>query len=120
MESPEHLYQKERVRDIARNKGYIAEVEVPFTCWAPYHDKPVSYSADVFILLDRNKPLVVEIDGDSHSSSYQHNRDKNRTDNMQNLWGDHIRVKRFPLGELINASDEDILYDLGIGEPLDD
>ena len=115
-ESPEHLYQKQRVRDIARNEGYIAINEVPFWCWSGFRNRAICYSVDTFIINREAKTIIVEIDGHKgHLSKYQSGRDVRRTEDIRAMWGDNIVVLRFTLSELEEATDEDIKEDLGIG-----
>lgn len=116
-ESRRHLQQKQRIRNLARAKGLIAELEVPFICWSGYHDKPICYYADIFICSNREATaIIIEVDGyKGHSSRYQSGRDERRTEDVKNLWGDHIVVRRYTIEELKIATDEEIEQDLGIG-----
>lgn len=116
VESRKHIQQKERIRDIARRKGLIAELEVPFICWSGYHGKVIWYSVDIFVCSNRGgTPIIIEIDGyRGHSSKYQSGRDKRRTQDIQALLGDNIVVRRYTLEELKIATDEEIEKDLGI------
>lgn len=123
-EYPEHEQAKRRIRDIARRKGLISENEIPFWCYSGYHDRVTCYSADIFIMsLDGTKEYIVEIDGykghsieykHRHPSSFKAKRDKNRTEDIQALWGDNILVRRYTIQELEILTDEEIEKDLGI------
>lgn len=115
-ESPQHLHQKQRIRDLARSRGYIAENEVPFVCWSGFHDKPICYYADIFMLNRKGEASIIEIDGyRGHSSRYQSARDERRTADIKNIWGDDIRIRRYTIKELEILTDEEIEEEIGIG-----
>ena len=112
-ESKQHLRQKERIRDLARAKGLVAENEIGFWCWSGYHNKPICYYADIFFIGQKVSPTIVELDGPvGHGSKYQSKRDNRRSRDIRDTWGDNIKVHRFTLAELKIASDEEILEDL--------
>lgn len=113
VESKDHLQAKERIQRIARSNGYIAEFEIPFWCFAEYHNRVVCYTADIYIGANgRPTSCIVEIDGyKGHSSRYQSGRDERRTKDIQALWGDNIIVHRFTLDKetgLLNETDQEI------------
>lgn len=116
LESQDHLRAKERIRDIARKKGLIAENEVPFCSWSCYHGRGLWYSADIFICSnDGRTNAVVEIYGyKGHSSRYQTRRDERRRQDIKAVWGDNIVFRHYTIKELENATDEEIEKDLGI------
>ena len=116
MESKEHEAAKKRIRDIARRRDHIAENEVRFICWSGYHERAISYYADIFVGSNRKATaIIVEIDGyKGHSSKYQTIRDTRRTEDIKNTWGDHIDVRRFTIEELEETTDEEIEKQLGI------
>lgn len=115
-ESQKHLQQKERIRDIARSKGLIAEVEVPFWCWSEYHSRGICYYADIFTCTNRGAtPTIIEVDGHfGHSNRYQGRRDARRTQDIKAMWGDNIEVQRYTLEELKIATDQEIEEDLNL------
>lgn len=115
-ESQKHLRAKERIRDLARARGRIAENEVPFISYSGYRDKVIWYSADIFICsYGQRAPQIIEIDGyKGHRSRFATGRDTRRTEDIKNLWGDNIVVRRYTLEELEIATDEEIQTDLDI------
>lgn len=114
-ESQHHKQEKERIRNLARKKGYIAENEIPFVSWSPYRNKWVDYVADIFIFIGTTRPVIIEVDGyKGHWSRFNKKRDERRTEDIQNTWGENIEVHRFTLEELRILTDKEIEQDLGI------
>jgi len=115
-ESQEHLQAKERIRNLARSKGYISENEVGFVCWSRYHGRSIIYYADILIVSNKEATAtIVEIYGyKGHNSRYQTGRDTRRTEDICSMWGNHIDVRCFTIEELKTATDQEIEEDLNI------
>lgn len=111
-ESPEHKAAKERIRDLLRREGWVAENEIECKCYSEFCNKKLTYTVDV-IGSKTPRTVILEVDGyKGHSTRNQAKRDRRRDEDIQRDHGRFIEIIRFELSEIQSATDEEILDDI--------